>query len=123
MVSDKFPDLEGDDPSTGSQSLARKRSGGVPSFAPEIGLGSDPSTAWMEDAACIGRTDEFFSGDEDTIEEARKVCLLECPVLDDCRAHHEAHPLEFGVVAGLRMRDRLHSRTAGRHRAILRGES
>lgn len=58
--------------------------------------------SWEWDAACIGRAELFFPGKGESgyVEAAKRICLEECPVFEECKAKVEREQPEYGVWAG-----------------------
>lgn len=54
---------------------------------------------WMKNAACIGRSDLFFSKSVNDRDEAKRICMR-CPVLLDCHDYARRVGPSFGVWAG-----------------------
>lgn len=73
--------------------------------------GAPPATAWMDQAACKGRTALFFPPKAERPQardrreaKARRLCLG-CPVLAECRSFARDHH-EYGFWAGESEEDR-----------------
>ena len=68
---------------------------------------------WMRDGACVGTTEtaSFYPGRGQGAKEARRMCLLECPVLFECAVYGEFE--KFGVWGGLTSSQRREARENG----------
>ena len=61
--------------------------------------------AWADKAACIGKSDLFFSDHlANTVKKAKAVCAT-CAVISECREYAMAN-FEFGVWGGMTANER-----------------
>jgi len=58
------------------------------------------SYQWMNEAACQGQAELFFRDADAARQEAIDVCLLDCPVYDQCLAYTKRARPDHGVFAG-----------------------
>jgi len=58
------------------------------------------SYQWMKDAACQGQTELFFMENPEARQQATDICLLDCPVLDQCRPYDYRVGAEHRIWAG-----------------------
>jgi len=63
--------------------------------------------AWMNQAMCKGRTDEFFiaRGDTEAVTHAKSICST-CPVITQCRDYVIYNPEIYGIWGGMTERER-----------------
>lgn len=60
----------------------------------------------MKDAACQGQTELFFMESPEARQQATDICLLDCPVLDQCRTYAFRVAADHGIWAGTTGRQR-----------------
>lgn len=64
---------------------------------------------WKSDAACIGKTDMFFSHrgyNQEKIKEAKEICRT-CPVSFQCLKYAQENRLPYGIWGGKTSTERL----------------